>query len=139
MTTATADELREQASRHYLAAEESFDRCDTDGFLSQWAHGLNAQLCQAKADIAEDGGMADFEVLLEGERRVDAKLIDGQYGACWLLSDEEAERFGRRFIPFAGKGKSRVHKQLGLHEGTEKAPAAAKITGRGTGIYEYNI
>lgn len=33
----TGDQFREQARGRSQAAEESFDRCDTDGFLSQWA------------------------------------------------------------------------------------------------------
>lgn len=132
--TNQAEDLRREAQAHEAAAQESFDRCDTDGFLSQWAHGINAELARTKAEIADNGGVMPFEVLMEGERRVDAKLIDGKFGAVWLLSDEEETRFGRRFIPFAGSGKSRVQKQLGLREDWEDAPAAAKITGRRTGL-----
>jgi hypothetical protein len=135
MTDQTAQELRNEAANHEQAAIDSFERCDTDGFLSQWASGINAELARTKAEIAENGGTMPFEVLMDGERRVDAKLIDGKFGACWLLSDEEESCFGRRFIPFQGQdGKSRIQKQLGLTEGWEDAPAAAKITGRGTGL-----
>lgn len=137
MTTLTANELREQARNHGQSALDSFDRCDTDGFLSQWSSGLNAQLCRAKAEIAENGGVMPFEVLLEvdnGNRRVNAKLVNGQFGAVWLLSEAEEGYFGRKFIPFAGNGKSRIQKQLGLSEDWEDAPAAARITGRGTGL-----
>ena len=38
-TTLTAQEHREAAARHYQEAADSFERCDTDGFLSQWAAG----------------------------------------------------------------------------------------------------
>lgn len=139
MKTLTADELREQARQYEQKAQDSFDRCDTDGFLSQWASGLSAQLCRAKAEITENGGVMPFEVLLEDDkhvsnRRVDAKLINGQFGAVWLLSEAEEGYFGRKFIPFAGNGKSRIQEQLGLREDWENAPAAARITGRGTGL-----
>ncbi len=87
-----AAELREQARQHEQAAIDSFDRCDTDGFLSQWAHGINGQLARAKAEIAENGGKAQFPALLDGEgNRVDAKLINGRYGRVWILSEKEEE------------------------------------------------
>jgi hypothetical protein len=127
----------DEAKRHDQEARDSFERCDTDGFVSQWAHGLTAQKARLQAEIDENGGVYPFEVLIDadGHRKVDAKLIDGRYGACWLLSDEEETQFGRRFIPFAGDGgKSRIQKQLGLYEDFEDAPAKAIITGKGTGL-----
>lgn len=128
-----------KAHEHEQAAAESFERCDTDGFLSQWAHGLHAQLELAKAEIAENDGKMPFRCLMEttddGPRRVDAKLVNGQYGAVWLLSDSDTAHLGRRFVPFAGQGgKSRIQKQLGLFEDWEEAPAKARIAGRGTGL-----
>lgn len=130
----TVTELLTQAQQHEQAAQDSFDRCDTDGFLSQYASNLNALLCRARADIARRNGFYSFPCLMKGERRVDARLIDGQFGRVWLLSEAEAGVFRRQFIPFAGSGSSRVQKRLGLHEGEEDAPAAARIVGEGAGL-----
>lgn len=137
------NDKRQRAADLDRAAQESFERSDTDGFLSQWAHGIRAQQLRAQADIDENGGRAQFPGLYEGDRRVNAKLVDGRYGLVWLLGDEEAERFGRRFVPFdnshdavlfEGSGRSRVQRDLGLVQRYELAPARAVIRSSGTGL-----
>jgi hypothetical protein len=128
----TIEDHREYAKACRKRSQESFDRCDTDGFLSQWASDITARLHDVQATILENGGVSDFLVLREGRRRVDAKLIDTQYGPAWILSDKEEKKFGRKFIPYGAK--SRVQKKLGLREGKEKAPAVAVIAGSGKGL-----
>ena len=131
MTTAQA--LRTEAAAHEQAAQDSFDRCDTDGFLSQWASGLTAQLKRCQADVLDNGGMAEFPALftLDGER-VNAKLIDGRFGRCWAMMDE-AGKFTGEFIKAFPKRKSTMARK-GFREGTEMAPAVAFMDGRGTGL-----
>lgn len=130
-----AQQHRDNAVQSEQKAQESFNRCDTDGFLSQWAHGLNAELERTRAMIADEGGILPFPCLMQDDRRVDAKLIPGKFGEVWILSDEEEDRFGRKFVPFEGQGnRSRVQKALGLHEGSEDAPAAARLYGKGSGL-----
>ena len=134
-----ADKLREQANDLDRKAEISFERSDTDGFLSQWAHRINADLKRTLADIADNDGTWAFRCLMDGkeQRRIDAKLIQGQYGLVWLLSDEEAKKYGRRFVPFVGvgDGTSRIQKRMNLHEDWEQAPAHARLAGSGgTGL-----
>lgn len=96
----TARRLRAEAARHEADAAESFERCDTDGFVSQWASGLNAQLAREQADIEEAGGVATFfrESLtdLDGNP-VAAKLIRGKYGLCWAMLDGE-DNFTGEFV-----------------------------------------
>jgi hypothetical protein len=58
--TTTASQHRATAARHDADAAASFERCDTDGFLSQWASGINAQVARANAAIADNGGLATF-------------------------------------------------------------------------------
>src|SRR5690606_26317917 len=60
-----AEELREMARGRDREAADSFDRCDTDGALSQWASGINAQKYRLQADIAENGGMWEFPALFD--------------------------------------------------------------------------
>jgi hypothetical protein len=144
-----SDELREQAAELDAKAEESFQRCDTDGFLSQWASGLAAQKKRAQAEIEDNGGLWSFPCLwdLKDNCRVDADLIDGKYGKVWILSNDYTERWGRRFIPFDSShidpddqpeywtpSRSRVQKNLRLVQRWEDRPAVAVIRGSGTGL-----
>jgi hypothetical protein len=129
-------DLRAKAADALRNREESFQRCDTDGFLSQWASGILATLRETQAAIVAAGDRAEFVGLYDGDRRVAATLIYGLYGPAWMLRREDEEpRYGRRFVPFVGvDGTSRVQKNLGLRERREMAPAAARITGEGHGL-----
>jgi len=129
----TAAEYRAEAAASLQEREDSFQRCDTDGFLTQWSCGLNADLARTRANIVEAGNTAIFLGLYDGEHRVRAREVFTQYGTyCWLLDDEEAARYGRKFLPMGEN--SRVQKKLGLREANESAPAWAKLDGHGTGL-----
>ena len=130
----TAADYRAEAEDYRRREEESFQRSDTDGFLSQWALSLSARKADLNASLIEAGG-GTFVGLYEGERRVAAKIIDGQYGSQWLLAREETSIIGRRGKRYLPTGrKSRVLAALGLAERTELAPAAAAVLGSGTGL-----
>ena len=62
-TNKTAEQLRAEASRMAQEAADSFARCDTDGFLSQWAMDLGARERRAQAAIVEAGGVCEFPAL----------------------------------------------------------------------------
>lgn len=129
---AQAEALEAQAQDAIQRAHDSFERSDTDGYLTQWACGITADLRRRQAQILRDGGKATFPGLYENDRRVAARLIETQFGPSWLLRDDEAARFGRRFIPEGDN--SRIQKKLGLNEKPEMAPAAAKTASNGTGL-----
>jgi len=79
--TMTADEYRAAATNHYQEAADSFERCDTDGFLSQWASGINGIRMNALATLAEYGGRSYFEVYVdENGKPVPARRITTKYG-----------------------------------------------------------
>lgn len=88
----TAQEYREDASQHEQEARDSFERCDTDGFVSQWASGLNGQVARANARIAEAGGIATFTqtrlVTLDGEA-TDARRVNTRFGTRWRLDSTD--------------------------------------------------
>lgn len=132
--TMTPEQHREAANALDARAEESFQRCDTDGFLSQWAAGISAQKHRLAAQVAEAGGVWSFPALFDVEtgERVPAKLIDGRYGTCWALVDEDG-RFTGQFIK-AFPAREATMAKKGFREGREMAPAMAKIEGRGTGL-----
>lgn len=126
-------QLEQQAGAYLQNANESFERCDTDGFVSQWAAGINSDVCRAKARIASKGGLDVFTGLYSGNTRVRAKIVDGRFGAVWLI-DECDQRLtgGRTFIP-AG-ARSKVQLALGLSERAELAPANVCTAGSGRGL-----
>ena len=130
-----ASKYREAANAAYEAEFESFDRCDTDGCVSQFAHNLMGRLNDTLARLEEDGKVSKFIGLYEGDRRVKAKMGYGQYGSYWLLHDDEERLIasrGKRFLPTGSR--SRVLKNLGLFEREELAPAWATLDSNGTGL-----
>ena len=141
---AKAEQLRKAAADSRRAAEDSFQRCDTDGFLSQWASNLTAQEHAAQAEILEHGGCAKFLGLFDsvtGER-VPAKIISGDYGARWMLCDAttgkalgifySVGRVGDNGLP-VNSPRTKLAK-AGLEERIEWAPAVAKVVGHGRGL-----
>lgn len=86
--TKSAAEYRAKAHQHYQDAEDSFDRCDTDGFLSQWASGVSARIDEALACLAENDGKATVRVLadLDGNR-VNARPMQTRFGTAWGILD----------------------------------------------------
>lgn len=133
-----AAQFRAKAAAAAAERNASFERCDTDGFLSQWASGLTDELHSQQANILENGGKSYFSGLYEGSRRIKAKLIEGKFGQSWLLHESETDliaRRGKRFLPRASpSGKSRILSGLGLSERIEKDWAWAKLEGRGKGL-----
>lgn len=130
-----ADHLREEAARQEQEAIDSFDRCDTDGFLSQWASRLGGRLDRAKADLVEAGGVSEFTALFD----LDGNVISthsgwGQYGPYFRLTDEAAERFGRRFVnPSRANDPEREHAnnaKKGFAVGTIRVAAYADYRGK---------
>lgn len=129
---AEADQLRAEARRHEDEARESFERCDTDGFLSQWASGRMAGLKRLEADIAEAGGMWEFPALFDLEGNlVPAKQVEGQYGMSWKLLDDRGWCAGW-FNPSKARSddvQRRNNAKKGYYIGTVRVPAFADMVG----------
>jgi hypothetical protein len=138
--TTTASQHREAATAADTRAAESFDRCDTDGFVSQWASGITARLERAKADLADAGGLASFPALFDTDGNlVPAKLVDGRYGMVWglLPGADPSGRFTGWFSPSGAAAAARrqaTDARKGYQVGRVLAPAAATIMGSGTGL-----
>lgn len=133
---AAARAVEDRAKRHYDEQHESFERSDTDGFLSQWASGLNGDKARVEAALIRAGGVDEFPALftLDGEL-VAAKLIDGRYGPVWgILADDDPHGQITAWVNAFPTRKSTITRK-GYVEGTVRAPARADITGgRGTGL-----
>lgn len=140
-TTMTAEQHRAAADAAEQRREESWQRSDTDGFLSQWASGLTAQLHRRQAEILDNGGVAEFRGLFDAAtgERVKAKVVyvanPRGYGskiAKWIVLDERDQAI--EWIPAYKQGPRTKLAQRGYVEQIETAPAVAEITGSGTGL-----
>lgn len=128
--TATPEELRAAAAQKDRDAAESFERCDTDGFMSQWASGISAQKLRAEADLAESGGMWEFPALFDlAGNLVAAKLIDTRFGTAWaLLPEDEGDGPFRGFVTaFPARPSTMARK--GFYEGRVRAAAYVALVG----------
>lgn len=108
--------------------EDRYERIDSgmtdmdDCFVSHWGNGemiRHAHFCLSAWELGRSNGFdapcGSFSTLMCGEVEVPAKMISTQFGVTWIVtSDEWAVRLGRKFIPVGGR--SRIQKQLGLHE-----------------------
>jgi hypothetical protein len=123
-----ADRLRESAARLDREAHDSFERCDTDGYLSQWAAGLGAQKLRLQADIEDNGGVWQFPALFDLDGNpVRAKLVEGRFGRSWMLLDENGRSTGE-FLRYRPK-KRDTHARKGYVEGSVLRPAKADLRG----------
>lgn len=139
---AKADEMDAEMAMQEKRKEDSFERCDTDGFLSQWASGLNASLARERAKLLRQGGFDLFWCLEEietGEIVADKIFtFENSFNGCpttvnrWRLPNDLAEKKGRKWIPVGER--SRVQKQLGFREVQRWFPAFAMIGGGGKGL-----
>lgn len=135
------DLLKEERARRYEKRQESFDRCDTDGFVSQWADGLFGNLCEERIRILEKGGYAEFPVIVTETGQVVADRVFSFPNPkahwitnySWRVHDNYVESLGRKWLP-AYNENSRILKQLKLHEEKRWFPAWAVIEGRGKGL-----
>lgn len=124
---ATATELRKRAGRREQDARDSFDRCDTDGFLSQWAHGLNASKYHLEVSVVENGGLWTFPALFDLEGRlIPAREAHGRYGRFWSLLDAHGNRTGQTFRESQAQSDDRRianDRRKGVYVGAVLAPA----------------
>lgn len=123
-----------RSKRHRQDALDSFDRCDTDGFLSQWASNMTSDEERQRAELNLRGGLACFWGLFSVEtgKRVPAKIIETKFGHRWAVCDASG-KFTGEFLPVCPKRASTLGKK-GYFEARELAPAIVKLEGRGMGL-----
>ncbi|GAA3027496.1 hypothetical protein [Streptosporangium longisporum] len=130
---ATAADLRAQAAEHDLKAHKSYEECDTDGFVSQWASGLLAAQARLQAEIEEAGGRALFPALFDtAGNLVAAEHRQGQWGAYFALLDDKGRITGEWFTPSKSKDARRARAAdaaKGYYFGYVMAPAKAELAG----------
>jgi hypothetical protein len=86
-TLRTADQWRAMAVESNKRSAESFERCDTDGFLSQWASDTVAREYRAWADLAAENYQAEFPAIFDLDGKLmDARQVETRYGWAWAIS-----------------------------------------------------
>lgn len=92
----TADQYHAMAQQCRTERAESWERCDTDGFLSQWANQRMESTYLYAASIAENGYTVERCSIfnLDGEL-MQAEQRHGEYGAYWFMFQVEGK--GRFF------------------------------------------
>lgn len=113
-------------------AHDSFERSDTDGFMSQAASETMALQYEASARLAEQGGMAEFPALMDTDGNlVPARLVRTHYGQAWMLLDEKGDSTGEWVNPSrastAAKRNAAMAKK-GYAEGLVRAPAKVTLS-----------
>lgn len=89
-TSKTPEEWRQMARESRQRANESWERSDTDGFMSQWAADKVAQDYDRLATLAENGGKAHFLALTDLDGNLlDAKYVETRYGWSWAVRNPD--------------------------------------------------
>jgi hypothetical protein len=115
-------------------AADSFERCDTDGFVSQWASGVNARMYDLMAELAEADGFAELDWVIDsetGQPVADWKWIETRYGSSVLIPGAEYGQ-GRFWNPsHAKKGADRIKRDQakGFHWGMVRTEVVGMFSG----------
>jgi len=80
-----ADAYRAMAQECRQNSADSFERCDTDGFLSQWASDQMSRKYLLMADLADNDGMWTFQTLGRDGKLVPCRTINTRYGWKWAI------------------------------------------------------
>jgi hypothetical protein len=129
MTPTTEGELfREKARQCAREAYESFERCDTDGALSQWASGISRDKYMLMAQLADNGWISTFRCLftLDGQW-VPSVEIEGKWGLRWMVLDESGKTL--EFVPYHPARRSTLANR-GYTEGLAVWSAQVRTVGR---------
>lgn len=132
--TKTAEQYRKGSRQHEQNAADSFERCDTDGFLSQWASQQNARIEDALADLAERDCIATVVFLCDEQgNKVNARPIATKYGTSWGVRDESGKIV--KFVAYRPARKSTLAKH-GYQELELECKCVVKVSGDG---YNLNV
>lgn len=86
----TAAQWRAMAKDSRQSSADSWERSDTDGFLSQWASDTMARRYEHCAQVAEqDGMMLQVALFKDGELVKGARNVKGRYGYTWVFDGED--------------------------------------------------
>ena len=142
--TETAETYRAMAKDCHRRSAESFDRCDTDGYLSQWAADMSARRYGVMAKVAENGGKTEEAALFFADGTIASHdMREGKFGAYFFLTDEAAKRYGSRFVNLSNAKKAETRRKnyakKGFTYGRVKGDAVVMSGGNGYNISYYPV
>lgn len=116
----TGEELRAKAAESHKRSSDSFDRCDTDGFLSQWANDVTGNLYHLAADLADAGWTKELTALFDLDGNLlDAELKSGKFGLSWMIRNADGTVRWVSCSRASTAAKRRAHyERKGVREGT---------------------
>ena len=113
----TAAEWREMAARSQQERQASWERSDTDGFLSQWASDVCAREYLTCADLIEQGGVTEMQVPFVNGEVASVDYREGEYGWYWFLTVEAARVVGKRYFTPSSANKAKTRRANNLKKG----------------------
>ncbi len=132
----TAAEWEQEALESNRRAQESWERSDTDGFLSQAASDAMARLYRLNARIARWGGTYEFPAVFDLKGNlIQIHLSEGQYGEYYLNRNSAvngAPTFIRPSQAKNGARRLRTDKAKGFLMGTIRAIPLTTLVGKYT-------
>lgn len=132
----TAAEWEQEAAESNRRSQESWERSDTDGFLSQAASDAMARLYMLNARIARDGGTAEFRAIFDlAGNLIQIHTSEGQYGDYWYNADADtngAPRFIRPSEARKGARRLATDEKKGFRVGVIRAVPGTDLYGKYT-------
>ena len=106
MTTTTkiksATEYRALSARAHQRSLDSWERSDSDGFLSQWANDQMESIYIGNAHVVEAGFATAWVLMDLNDNIVAVREGSNDYGTFFILEDAAVERGLSRFITESG-------------------------------------
>lgn len=135
-----ANDLRRQAAESAQRARESWERSDTDGFVSQWASNITHDELIMKAELIENGGSYERDLLFDLEGNlILAKEIETKFGYSWMILDPDNPRGSA--LGWFNESKARNPEtkikndaRKGYYVGRGRVKGYVKIFASGTGL-----
>jgi hypothetical protein len=138
----SADEFRAEANACLERVARSQEESDTDGYLSQWANGVQSRLYRYAAELVDAGGKVVRAGLFtsDGTYLPRARYVKTRYGMAWRIDDPVSGRpiWFRPSHAQTGERKLATDREKGFTVGLVEATAyAAGLAG--TSISPYPV
>jgi len=121
---------RARAQQAVRRSQESWERSDTDGFMSQWANDAMASKYRAMAELAEEGGVSEFPAVFDLDGNLtDFHQVSTRYGMSWVRDTEHGSEWFNE--SGARKGSTRLanDRKKGYTIGSVRQEATVELVG----------
>ncbi len=133
----TAEEYRQMADESRQREQESYERSDTDGYLSQWALSQMANCYHYLARLVESGGdIQEISWLFheDGTPVKEFSYVQGEYGTSVRIWDGEKTTWFNESHAKKGARREANDRKKGFVWGQVKAPVQVKTTSCGLNV-----